>query len=142
VFLASSTAVGAQRRTALGLAAAALLLCSACASPDQRIQDHRKALESLGATTALIGQAWLAGNVSGTYTRTSLEKTLQLIEQERAAFADSAELLAQPGAAMLSQTADRLSRLVAQLTGDIAARDATAARAHLGEIPILPAELH
>jgi hypothetical protein len=129
-----------QRRAALGLAAA-LLFSSACAPAAEQIRDHRKAFESLGATTAVVVQAWLEGDVSGTYTRTALETTLQLIEQERAALAGSPRLLARPDAAALAESADRLSRLVAFLARDIASGDSTAARAHLGEIPILPAEV-
>ena len=118
--------------------ATALLALPACARQDQQLQQHKEAFESLGATTAAIGEAWLDGAVSGTYTRTALAETLKLVEQERAALAATPEMLLDPRGAALSQAAERLSRLLAQLTGDIRAADATSARRHLAGIPIKP----
>jgi hypothetical protein len=104
----------------------------------QRIQNHREAFESLGATTDLIVQAWLAGKVSGTYAGSSLDSTLLLVEKERAALTRRPEDVADPGGAALLQTADHLSRLVAQLAEDVRRTDGRAARDHAARIPILP----
>jgi hypothetical protein len=120
---------------------AAMVFSGACTPQAQRIEAHREVFESLGATAALIVQAWLAGDVSGTYARTSLETTFKLIEQERATLASKPQTVADPGGAILSQLSERLSRLVAQLAQDVTAADGRAARAHLSQIPIQPAEL-
>jgi hypothetical protein len=119
----------------VALAAVAL---SRCSRQDTRLQQHQEAFESLGATTAAIGEAWLDGSVSGTYTVTALERTFALVEQERTALAATPRTLLDPRGAQLSQSAERLSRLLAALTGDVREADAAAARRHLGEIPILP----
>ena len=124
----------------LRLPAVLALTAAGCARQDTRLQQHRETLESLGATTAAIGDAWLSGRVSGTYTRTSLEQTLQLVEQERLAVAASPASLRDPRGAQLSQSAEHLSRLIAALDGDVGDADAASARQHLAAIPIKPAD--
>src|SRR4051812_25742354 len=86
--------------------AAGGLSAGACARQDARIQQHQEKLESLGATTAAIGRAWLGGDTSGTFTRTALEQTFKLVEQERSALAGSPQTLLDPRAAHLSQAAE------------------------------------
>lgn len=118
-----------------------LLLPSAgCSRQDQRLQQHRKQFESLGATTAAIGEAWLAGSVSGTYALTALDRTFRLVEQEHAALAAAPSALIDARGAELSQAAEKLLRLVALLTRDVRAADGSAVRQHLADIPIKPAE--
>ena len=127
-------------RRSLLLCMALLWLSAGCSREDQRLQQHRKQFESLGATTAAIGEAWLAGSVSGTFTLTALDRTFQLVEQEQTALAASPNALLDPRGAELSQAAEKLLRLLARLTGDVRSADATAVRQHLADIPIKPGE--
>jgi hypothetical protein len=117
------------------------LISVGCSRLDSRLQQHKEKLESLGATTAAIGEAWLAGSVSGTYSRTALEQTFLLVEQERATLASSPEALIDPRGAELSQAAERLSRLLAAMTQDVTRADTPSARRHLAEIPIAPGKV-
>lgn len=110
---------------------------TAC-SQDTALQQHREKLESLGATTAAIADAWLEGAASGTYVRASLEQTRQLVEQERTSLAAKAEALADSRGADLSEAAERLSRLLALMIRDIEHRDASALRQRIAQIPIRP----
>jgi hypothetical protein len=129
--------VGARR---LILLCVVLLLPSAgCSRQDQRLQQHRKQFESLGATTAAISEAWLAGSVSGTYALTALDQTFRLVGQEQTALAGAPRALIDARGAELSQAAEKLLRLLALLTRDIRSADASAVRQHLAEIPIKPA---
>jgi hypothetical protein len=121
-----------------GIILASALLTSACSRQDRRLQQHRDALESLGATTAFVGEAWLSGQVSGTYARTALEEAFQLVEQERTALASSPQALLDPRGAQLSQAAERLSRLLALMMDDVSTADGSALRRHVAEIPIKP----
>src|SRR3954470_9344023 len=108
------------RRCFISAAIAAVGLgTGACVRQDARIQQHQEKLESLGATTAAIGRAWLAGDTSGRFTRTALEQTFLLVEQERSALAGSPQTLLDPRAAHLSQAAEGLSRLLAMTINDV-----------------------
>jgi hypothetical protein len=122
------------------LAACVALACGqvGCRGHDARLDQHRKSLESLGATTAATVDGWLGGQVSGTYARATLERTLQLVDQERSALATSPEMLQDPRGAALSERAERLSRLLAALLLDVASANGPSARQHAGEIPIRP----
>jgi hypothetical protein len=64
------------------LLAIAILGSFACRSQEQVLADQHKALVSLPETTLAIGEAWLTGSVSGTYARTALESTAELLEQQ------------------------------------------------------------
>jgi hypothetical protein len=110
----------------------------ACRTSDERLQEHQKKFESLGSTAAAIGEAWLGGSVSGTYTRTALERTFLLVEQERSALARTPETLTDSRAAHLSEAAERLSRVLALMAHDVKQRDTTALRRHLTQIPLYP----
>jgi hypothetical protein len=110
-----------------------------CGRQDTRLQQHREKFESLGATTAAIGESWLAGSTSGTFTVTALNQTFLLVEQERAALASSPEALLDPRGAELSQAAESLSRLIAQMQQDVRAADASSVRRRLANVPIKPA---
>lgn len=127
-------------RLAIALELAAVMLCIGCSRQDARLDQHRKNLESLGATTKVIAEAWLSGAVSGTYTETALEQTFHLVEQERAKLASRPEVLRDPRGAGLSQDAEQLSRLIASMIGDVGSADGDSARHRLASLPILPQE--
>ena len=128
------------RTTARIVLLATVLAGAGCSRMDERLAQRQEKLESLGATTRAIGDAWLAGSVSGTYTRTALRQTLRLVEQERSTLAATPEALRDPRGARLSQAAERLSRLVAAMSGDVGAADAASVRQRLADIPIAPPE--
>lgn len=113
---------------------------SACARQDARLQQHREKFESLRASTKLVGEAWLAGHVSGTYTTTALERIYLLVEQERQTLAAQPAMLADPRGATLSQAAERLSREIAAMMQSVRGADGGSVRRHLASIPIAPAE--
>jgi hypothetical protein len=112
------------------------LTTTACARQDARLEQHKDNFESLGETTAAICEAWLDGDVSGTYTHTALDQTFMLVEQERTALTASPEALLDPRGATLSQSGERLSRLIAMLIHDIDGADDSAVRQRLTAIPL------
>jgi hypothetical protein len=130
--------VSQPRRVRWIVIAAVALGSASCSRQDQRLQQHREKFESLGASTAAIGEAWLAGSTSGTYTTTALQQTLLLVEQERCALASTPDALLDSRGAELSQAAERLSRLIAAMMHDVGAADAASLRQHLTKIPIAP----
>lgn len=118
----------------------AALAAVGCSGQDERLKQHREKFESLGASAAAIGEAWLAGSTSGTYTATALEQAFLLVEQERSTLASTPDAVRDPRGAELSQTAERLSRLIAAMRHDVRDADAQSLRQHLTQIPIRPAE--
>lgn len=110
------------------------LSSAACHRQDVKLQQHSEKLASLRATTTAVGEAWLAGDVSGTYAHTALEQTYMLVEQERTALAATPQALLDPRGAALSQAAERHSRLLALMIHDVRGADAEAARRHLADI--------
>ncbi len=126
-----------RSRIAFALAALALA-ATACTSQNAALQQHQEKLESLGSSTAAIADAWLGGNTSDRYTRTALEQIYRLIEQERARLAATPDALASSRGAHLSETAERLSRLVAVMIHDVGRGDAPAVRQRVTQIPIRP----
>jgi len=129
-----------MRRLAIALELTAILFCIGCSRQDARLEQHKKNFQSLGATTKVIAEAWLSGDVSGTYTRTALEQTFYLVEQERARLASKPEMLQDARGAALSQEAEQLSRLIASMIGDVGTADGNAARQRLASLPIVPQE--
>jgi hypothetical protein len=127
--------VSRQFRLGARLCVAIALLSSGCSRQDTRLQQHREKFESLGATTAA---SWLAGSTSGTYALTALEQTFLLVEQQRAALASSPDALLDPRGAQLSQAAESLSRLIAEMREDVRAADAAGVRQEEARIPIRP----
>jgi hypothetical protein len=105
-----------------------------CTRHDRRLQLHHRTLQSLGSSIAAVTEAWLAGHVSGTYTQTALEQTLRLIEQERTSIASKPETLIDPRGARLSDSADHLERVVAQIVAAVRAADGATARYHLASL--------
>jgi hypothetical protein len=124
-----------SRRPGLVLCLVATLASSACSGQDRRLEQHQKALQSLASTTRAIADAWLAGQTSGTYTKTALDQTFRLIEQERTGVAGTPETLADPRGARLTDTADQMSRLVARIMADVGTEDGAAVRRHLALLP-------
>jgi hypothetical protein len=110
------------------------VLSAACTPLDQRLQQHHEKLASLAASAGAIGDAWLAGSTSGTYTTSALEQTFMLTEKERRALASAPEALADPRGAELSQSAERLSRLLAALRHDVRTSDTSSFRRHLSTV--------
>ena len=113
----------------------AIVLAAGCSRQDERLQQHRENFVSLGSSAAAIGEAWLAGSTSGTYTSTALQQTFMLVEQERHALGSRPGQLLDPRGAELSQASERLSRLIASMMQDIRAADSASLRQHLKEIP-------
>jgi len=118
------------------LVIALALLPAACSRLDTRLDQHKQKFESLGETTAAICDAWLGGDVSGTYARTALDQTFMLVEQERTALAASPEALLDPRGADLSQSGERLSRLIAILIHEIEGAHDAYVRQLLTRIPM------
>jgi hypothetical protein len=117
-----------------------VLAGAGCSRLDERLQQHREKLESLGATTAAVSEAWLAGSVSGIYARTALEQTYMLLGQERTALTSEPQALVDPRGARLSEAAERMSRHLAALIDDVRRADGASVRASLTRIPIAPSE--
>ncbi len=116
------------------------LIATACDRRDERLQKHDQKLESLAASATAIGSAWLSGRTSGTYTLTSLEQTYVLVEKERAALASSPDALVDPRGAKLSQSAERLSRVLAAMRDEVRGSDASSVRQRLRDIEGLTLE--
>lgn len=133
-------AASCSRILALLVAASTIAIATACASRDAQLQQHREKLASCEASTSAIADAWLAGSVSGTYAVTALQQTLRLVEDERRAFATDPQALLDPRGAQLSQTAERLSRVIAMVMHDIQNADARSVRLHLSDMPEAPSE--
>jgi len=119
----------------------AALLCAfttACNRLDDQLQHHREKFESLAASAGFIGNAWLSGSTSGTYTATALSQTFLLVENERATLASTPDALIDRRGAELSDSAEALSRVIAALLDDVRGADAAAVRQRLATIPFAP----
>jgi hypothetical protein len=125
-----------QRPTSrrLAIAALACVLAPACAGTDSRLRQHQEKLDSLASTTAAIANAWLEGDVSGTFGVTALDQAFVLVEQERTAIASQPKTLADQRGARLADGADWLSRLIAATIRDLNAADAARVRQRLREL--------
>lgn len=116
----------------------AAVFAAACASEQDTIQQQQEKLESLGASTRLVADDWLAGELPTVYTRTALDAMFRQVEQQRAVLAAKPTTLADARGASLSQQAEQLSRLIAQMQQDVELQNATALRGRLGAIPLVP----
>lgn len=124
------------------LLAAAVTVSGACQRQDERLQQHREQFESLAASTAAIGHAWLSGSTSGTYTTTALEQMLLLLDEERSRLVSAPEALADPRGAALSKGTEQLSREIAAMRHAVRGADAGAVRLHLEAIETAAPEIH
>lgn len=131
-------AIANMRRLTIAVEVTALIFLVGCSRQDTRLERHKKKLESLGATTKVIADAWLSGDVSTTYARTALDRTFYLVEQERAKLASRPEMLQDTRGAALSENAEQLSRLIAAIIGDVGSADDQSARQRLASLPIVP----
>jgi hypothetical protein len=111
-----------------------------CLRQDDQLRQHREKLASLEASATAIGESWLAGRASGTFTTTALEQTFHLVENERSAVASAPAALLDPRGAELSQSAERLSRLLAAMMRDVRAADPSAVRQQMTTIAAIRAE--
>ena len=119
----------------------AALLCAlttACNRLDNQLQQHRETFESLAASAETIGEAWLNGSTSGTYTATALSQTFVLVEKERATLASTPDALIDRRGAELSDSAEALSRVIASLLAGVRGADAAAVRQRLAAVPFAP----
>jgi hypothetical protein len=108
--------------------ASAAIASAGCGGEDARVEQHTRALTSVSSTLESLADAWLGGQVSGAYMQTSLDRTFQLLEDERRALAASPQALIDPRAAQLSQRAERLSRVLAAMVKAVEDSDRDAVR--------------
>ena len=113
-------------------------MLAGCGGKDQALQQHQEKLESCGASTGAIAEAWLGGNASATYTRTAFEQVYLLVEQQRTQLAAQPAMLSDSRGAHLSEAAERLSRLLAVMIRDVEQGNASAVRERMARIPIVP----
>jgi len=120
------------------IAALLCVLTTACNRLDHELQQHREKFESLAASAEFIGDAWLSGSTSGTYTATALSQTFLLVEKERARLASTPDALIDRRGAELSDSAEALARTIASLLDDVRGVDAPAVRQRLAAVPFAP----
>ena len=107
-----------------------------CTSPSATVRQQRDKLESLAASTRLVARDWIDGQLSQRYTRTAFAALFEQVEQQRSSLAATPQTLADPQGAALSQQAEQLSRLIAEMIRDVERDDAGAVRGRLGGIPL------
>src|SRR5690242_17613428 len=108
-----------------------MILAIGCGGKASDVQRHAEKIASLRASAVAVTNAWLAGDVSGTYTLTALERTFELVANEREAIASTPEDLALPGADAALRESDELTRSLAELWDAVRSADAASARRHL-----------
>jgi hypothetical protein len=112
---------------------------NACRSRDQIVADQTRRLASLRSTIVTLGEAWLSGDVSLSYARTTLETVQLLLANQHAEWARSGDLLANPEAAALSADEEHLARTLALLWTAFGDADPAAVRQQLAVVESLPA---
>ena len=130
-----------RRAAWIPLILAIALVCSACSRTDRKLEQQRDELKSLAASTTAIGEAWLAGSTSGTFTATALEQMFLLLEKQRQALAAAPNTLVDQRAAELSQAAEAFARLLAAMMHDVRGADAGAVREHRSTLRTLGSAL-
>jgi hypothetical protein len=94
----------------------------------------------LATTTTAIGEGWLAGSLSGTFTQTALTRTFELLEEDRRTLATSPRQRIDTRAEQIVQTGEELSRILVRLAEAVGTADAPAVRAQLAEARQLAAQ--
>jgi hypothetical protein len=117
------------------LAVAFAAFVCGCGSQQQEFDKLRASLTSLRATTAAVGNAWLNGQVSTVYIRTTLDTTEALLRRDRETLLSMPpDSLSDPAARSLGEAQGRLARVLAALSHAVEANDATAVRTNLAFI--------
>jgi hypothetical protein len=111
-----------------------------CSTQNTEIAQVTEKVASLRSTAIGIGEAWLKGDVSGTYAAGALEETFRLLEKTRTQLHSGPRLLVDPRGAQLSSRIEDLSRLIALLTADVDGSAASSARQHLEKIATLESD--
>jgi hypothetical protein len=129
-----------SRRPTWAWCGMAAVTISACGFPEAEVQKHAQKVASLRATTLSITEAWVQGDVTGTYAEVALAQTFQLVEQERAAVAATPADLARPQSNALARDTEAMSRVIAALSRDVQSGDGANARRHLENLPVATPE--
>jgi len=111
-----------------------LLGVNACASAGSELQQHQRKLQSLATGARLIGADWLSGALSSRFTVTALERTYELVEEERPSLAANPQAVAHGPAGELADLASREAQTVARLAGDVRQQDRASVERHLADI--------
>lgn len=114
----------------------AAMALAACSSTQTTIQQQRERLESLGASTRLLAEDWLADRLSPRYTRAALDALYRQVEQQRTILAAAPDALADAQGAVLSQQAEQLSRAIAAMRQDLSRGDDRSLRRRLDGLPL------
>jgi hypothetical protein len=125
---------GLKRQITAGVSIGVILLTAACGGAEQLLSDQEKALTSLRATAATVGDSWLMGRIPTRYARTALDRTIQLLEQQRAELIAAPEVLADDRGSILSDKLQRLARAIVALRRAIVAGDSAAVHRALSEV--------
>jgi hypothetical protein len=112
------------------------MVLAACGSTRTTIEQQREKLESLGASTRLLADNWLAGRLPERYTGTAFEALYDQVEQQRSTLAAARDTLADPDGAALSAQAEQLSRTIAAMRQDLRRHDDEALRRRTAAIPL------
>jgi hypothetical protein len=132
--LAARVEVAQRFLPRVGPSIMAAVLTTACAAANSDVEKHAEKMASLRASTVAVGESWLAGDVSGTYTRGALEQIFELVDQERAAVAANAEDLARPAADAVARDGEQLQRALASISNGVAGRDGSSVRRQLTDL--------
>jgi hypothetical protein len=124
------------RDTFAAVALMAAMALAACSSTQTTIQQQRERLESLGASTRLLAEDWLADRLSPRYTRAALDALYRQVEQQRTILAAAPDALADAQGAVLSQQAEQLSRAIAAMRQDLSRGDDRSLRRRLDGLPL------
>ncbi|HTL02094.1 MAG TPA: hypothetical protein VL243_07705 [Vicinamibacterales bacterium] len=122
------------------LTAMVMVATVGCASRTRLMTETAERVESLRSSAVGIGEAWLHGDVSGTYAKVALEETFRLLDKALIELHSVPPLLADPRGASLSIRAETLCRGVARLMAHMEASDGAAARQDLAAIATLGEE--
>lgn len=117
-----------------------LVAIAGCSRRDRELTQHSRTVVSLAASTTAIGEGWLAGSLSGTFTQTALARTFELLEEDRRMLATSPRQRIDPRAEKIAETGEELSRILVRLAEAVDTADAADVRALLAEARQLAAQ--